>query len=60
MVRLRQALFQDENGGRDVATKGSSTRSRRVKTALSSGVPAREPLQVLQGNSHAYVSAASA
>ena len=55
MVRLRQALFQDENCGRDVAKSGGKL-SPHVKSALSSGVPAREPLQVLQ----AHVSAASA
>lgn len=59
MVRLRQVLFQDENSGR-VMAEGSSKRRQHNTGTLSTGVPSRDPLQVLQHNRHANGSAAPA
>jgi hypothetical protein len=59
MVRLRQALFRDENSGEGVA-EGSSKRRQHNNGTLSTGVPSRDPLQVLQHNRHANGSAVSA
>ena len=59
MVRLRQALFWDENSGEGVA-EGSSKRRQHNNGTLSTGVPSRDPLQVLQHNRHANGSAVSA